>query len=173
MSRALLAEFRDADSLIRAARDVRPKHRLIDAYSPIPLEGFCELLADTGTPIRIVMAAAGFGVAACAYGLEFYSAVIDYPINSGGRPLNSWPAFVMFPFSVGILAAAVFGLLAFFVFTGLPRMHHPLFDAPGFDRVSQDCFALEVALPESEDERRVLREALEKRGAISIHEVAS
>jgi hypothetical protein len=171
MRRSVLAEFHDPEALMRAAHAVKRDYRLVDAYSPIPLEGFSELLDAPQAPMRPVMAVAGFGVAACAYALEFYSSVVDYPINSGGRPLNSWPAFMMFPFSVGILAAAVFGLITFFVFTGLPRMHHPLFDVPGFDRMSQDRFALEIALPDAESERQGLFDRLTDCGVASVHEV--
>jgi hypothetical protein len=172
MSRTLLAEFESADALMRAVRAMRG-HRVVDAYSPIPLEGLAEIPGERSGRVRVVMAFGGFGIAACAYALEFYSAVIDYPINSGGRPPHSWPAFMMFPFSVGILSAAVCGLIALLVLTGLPRLHHPLFDVPGFDRMSQDRFALEIALPEPADARRSLLAALERCGAVSIHEVAS
>jgi len=173
MSRSLLAEFRDADALTRAARAIHGEYRLVDAYSPLPLENVARLLGQTGAPIRVVMAIAGFGVAACAYALEFYSSVINYPIDSGGRPPHSWPAFMMFPFSVGILSAAVFGLIALLLLTGLPRLHHPLFDIAGFDRASQDGFALEIAQPDGETERRHLIDALKRHGAVAVHEVAS
>jgi hypothetical protein len=170
MSHAV-AFFPDPDTLTRASRIDAARGRIVDAYAPFPLEGIVPAPNPDASMLRIAMFAAGLGVAACAYALEWYSAVIDYPINSGGRPLHSWPAFMMFPFSVGILAAAVCGLAAFFRLTGLPRLHHPVFDLDGFERVSQDRFALEMALPDTEAERSALFDALREAGAISIREI--
>ena len=88
-------------------------------------------------------------VAAFAFGLQWYSAVIAYPINSGGRPLNSWQVFWLVPFEVGVFAAALCGVIALFWSCGLPRLHHPLFEIPGFERATQDRFFL-LATPETE-----------------------
>ena len=92
--------------------------------------------------IRYVMLAGGLVVAAFAFSLQWYSAVIDYPINSGGRPLNSWQVFLLVPFEVGVFAAALCGVVAFLWSCGLPRLHHPLFEVPGFERATQDRFFL-------------------------------
>ena len=72
--------------------------------------------------MRAIMLAAGFVGRRLAYGLEWWSAVVAYPFNSGGRPLHSWPVFMLFPFEFGVLAAALAGLVAFFWCTGLPRL---------------------------------------------------
>ncbi len=117
------------------------------------------------------MAIGGLGIAAFAYGIEYYSAVIDYPINCGGRPLNSWPAFMLFPFAIGILGAASAGFIALLVETGLPRLHHPLFEIPGFERASQDRFLLALEAPEAANDLRALRDWLSEAGAIAIWEV--
>ena len=66
----------------------------------------------------------GVAMAAAAYGLEYYSAVINYPYNSGGRPLDAWPAFMLVPFAIGILVAAIAGFATLLVECGLPRLHH-------------------------------------------------
>ena len=76
---------------------------------------------------------------------------IAYPLNSGGRPLNSWPVFLLVPFEVGVLAAALSGVVAFLWSCGLPRLHHPLFDVPGIERATQDRFFL-LAAAETRDE---------------------
>ena len=89
--------------------------RAIDAFTPFAVEGLSEAIGVTRTShVRVAMFIGGVGTAALAYGIEWYSAVINYPINSGGRPLNSWPAFMLFPFALGILAAAIAGLIALF-----------------------------------------------------------
>jgi hypothetical protein len=172
MSGLLLAEFRGAEALLRAARQgKRVGIDLIDAFSPYPIDGLAETLGEKSTALRVAMFVGGAGVAALSYGLEWWSAVIDYPINSGGRPLHSWPAFVMFPLAFGILGAAVTGLIALLVSTGLPRLHHPLFSIDRFARASQDGFLLVIAAPALESERQRARDFLRTADAVAIWEI--
>lgn len=175
MSTVVIAEFEHADALRAAARHARAKHyRILDGYSPFPVEGLDELLerAPSSTMLRLAMFLGGFGIAGCAYLMEWYSAVINYPINSGGRPLHSWPAFMLFPFSVGIFAAAVSGLIALFWQTGLPRLYDPRFALDGFERATQDRFLLELAPPTDPERRQRLVDELREAGALTIREVA-
>jgi hypothetical protein len=116
------------------------------------------------------MLAGGLGMAALALALQWYSAVIDYPINSGGRPLNSWPVFLLVPFEVGIFAAALCGVLAFLWSCGLPRLHDPIFAIPGIERATQDRYFLLTAVQEG-DGRPDLRQLLEQAGAVVVTEV--
>ena len=172
MSRTILAEFTRADALLEGARAARKADcEVIDGYAPVPVEGLARLLVGRPRHIRVVMFVGGITVAACAYALEWWTAVVNYPINSGGRPLHSWPAFMMFPFSVGILSAAICGFITFLVTTGLPRLHHPVFAVEGFERASQDRFALEIALPDAEEHRNRLFDTLRAAGATAIREV--
>lgn len=172
MTGVLLAEFARADALLDAARKAPPAGwRAFDAFTPFAVEGLAETLDATRSHVRLAMFIGGVGIAALAYGTEWYSAVIDYPINSGGRPLHSWPAFLLFPFAVGILGAAITGLIALCVESGLPRLHHRLFAVPGFERASQDAFLLALERPEDDDDRRRLREWLNEAGAVSVLEV--
>jgi len=66
--------------------------------------------------------------------------VIDYPINVGGRPNARWPAFIPAALEMTILFAALSGIVGMFVANGLPRLNHPLFDLPSFERASRDGF---------------------------------
>lgn len=133
MSGLLLAEFSGADKLLKAARQARAAGlRAIDAFTPFVIDGLAkeiDLEIDVPrSPVRVAMFIGGVIVAALAYGTEWYSAVVDYPINSGGRPLNAWPAFMLVPFAVGILGAAVSGLITMLVQAGMPSLHHRLFE---------------------------------------------
>ena len=113
MTGPLLAEFRDPETLQHAVGRVKQAHhRALDAFTPYPVEGLAEELAVEPSRIRTVMLAGGLLVAAFAFALQWYSAVIDYPINSGGRPLNSWQVFWLVPFEVGMFAAALCGVIA-------------------------------------------------------------
>ena len=103
---------------------------------------------------------AAIGVAAFAYGLEYWSAVFAYPIDSGGRPLHSWPVFLLVPFEVGVLAAGLAGFVALLVLCGLPRLHHPLFEGDAIKRASDDRYLLLIADPDRHEEGDRLRRAL-------------
>jgi len=172
MSTVLIAEFTDADALYGAAREGRSAgDRILDAFSPFPVDGMAELIGATTTRLRLVMAIGGLAIAALMLGTEYFSAMLDYPINSGGRPLNSWPAFMLPPFAVGILGAAVAGFIALMWETGLPRLHHPLFAIEGFEQASQSRFLLALA-PLDESTVARARARLREGGAVTIREVA-
>ncbi len=172
MTRQFVAEFDDVDALGAAIGMVRKTGgQALDAFTPFPIPALAEQFERPSTGrIRVPMLIAGFAVAALAYFLQWYSAVIDYPINVGGRPLHSWPVFLLVPFEVGMFAAALTGVIAMMRLSGLPRLHHPLFDVAGFERASQDRFFL---LATSDQTRESLRDALKKAGARSVTELRS
>ena len=172
MSRSALAEFGTPDAITDAADRVeRDGFAILDALTPFPMPGLSDRLGAGASPIRIAMAAAGFGTAAFAFALQYYSSVFAYPINSGGRPLDSWPVFLLVPFEVGVLAAAIAGFATFMIRSGLPRLHHPVFALPNIERASQDRFFLIVESPASEADARRLRRTLAEAGALSVGEV--
>jgi hypothetical protein len=169
MTRALIAEFDDVDRFIEALRALKSDGVApLDALMPFHVPEAAVLVPGRATPLRFIMAVAGFGTAIFAYALQWYSAVAAYPIDSGGRPLNSWPVFLLAPFEVGILAAAIAGFAAFFVGAGLPRLHHPLFAYPGIERASQDRFFVLVARAGDDELDERARRLLFDAGAVSM-----
>jgi hypothetical protein len=169
MTRALIAEFDDVGRFIEALRALKSDGvALLDALMPFHVPEAAVLVPGTATPLRVIMSVAGFGTAIFAYALQWYSAVAAYPIDSGGRPLNSWPVFLLAPFEVGILAAAVAGFAAFIVCAGLPRLHHPLFAYPGIERASQDRFFVLVARTGDDESDERARRLLFNAGAVSM-----
>lgn len=172
MTALLLAEFSKSTRFIEAARRARgEQYRLVDAFLPFPVEGALDFLPHRRSHIRVVMFVGGITMAALAYGLEYYSAVINYPYNSGGRPLDAWPAFMLVPFATGILVAAIAGFTTFLFECGLPRLHQPLFAVEGFDRASQDHFVLMLERPAGDGEIRRAIDFLRDAGATAIREV--
>jgi len=174
VSKMLLAEFAHARGLREAAETARRRgYKLLDAFTPFPVEGVADLLDSRPSKVRVFMFAGGLLIAAMAFGGEYYTAVVDYPYNVGGRPLNSWPAFMLVPFATGILGATIAGFIRFLFETGLPRLHFPLFAVEGTERASQDRFFLAIEAPETEDERREAVGALQGAGALNVREVVS
>jgi hypothetical protein len=155
------AEFTEPEQLIAAAKAARAKgYRKMDAYTPYPVHGLDEAMSfhDMRIPWMIFFGAI-FG--ACAgYGLQYYINVIDYPLNIGGRPYQSWPSFIPVTFECTILFAAltaVFGMLAL---NGLPQPWHPIFNAPNIERAGSDrfflCIEAKDPLFDNEETRRFL-----------------
>ena len=139
----LLAEFPSADSLCAAARHVRARGwTKVEAYSPFPIEGLDEIVnADKGWIAPITLLGGLLGGAGTHF-LQWYAAVVDYPINIGGRPLNSWPAFIPATFEITILGAALAATIAMLALNGLPRLYHPLFEVEEFELASRNRFFL-------------------------------
>ena len=141
----LMAEFPDAPSLVSAARGVREAgYTKFDAFSPFPIHGLGEAIGFKEKSVaRIVLIGGIIGLLA-GYGLEYWTSVIDYPMNIGGRPQHSWPIFVPVAFETTILFAAIAAVVGMLALNGLPQPYHPVFNAPRFSLASQDSFFLVV-----------------------------
>ncbi|WP_075795846.1 DUF3341 domain-containing protein [Massilia putida] len=139
----LLAEFPSADSLCAAARHVRARGwTKVEAYSPYAIEGLDDIIGAEKGWIAPLTLLGGILGGAGTYFLQWYAAVVDYPINIGGRPLNSWPAFIPATFEITILGAALAATVAMLALNGLPRLYHPLFEVEEFELASRNRFFL-------------------------------
>jgi hypothetical protein len=139
----LLAEFADADALVTATRQAYAKgYRRMDAYSPFPIEELSEALGFRNTRLPLIVLIGGILGCATGFGMQYYSAVISYPLNVGGRPFNSWPSFIPVTFEMTILGAALFAVLGMLALNGLPMPYHPVFNVPKFALATRDRFFL-------------------------------
>jgi hypothetical protein len=139
----LMAEFEDPGDLVAAAHRAREAgYRRMDAYSPLPIEELHEALGFHDRRLPLIVLVGGVIGALAGYGLQWWASTIAYPLNVGGRPLHSWPAFIPVTFEMTILIAAlsaVFGMLAL---NGLPQPYHPVFNVPRFALASRNRFFL-------------------------------
>lgn len=141
----LMAEFDNPTAVVEAARTTYDAgYRRINAYSPYPIEELAEAIGFHRTRLPLIVLIGGIIGGLIGYGMQYYVAVIDYPLNVGGRPYHSWPSFMPITFEMTILCAAlaaVFGMLAL---NKLPQPYHPVFNAERFALATRDRFFLVI-----------------------------
>lgn len=152
----LVVEFEKPEDVLQATRRAwEAGYREMDAYTPYPVEGLAAALGMRQTRLPSMVFIGGLVGAGVGFLMQYYTMAIDYPLNVGGRPLNSWPAFIVIAFELLVLVAALSAFLGMLLLNGLPRPNHPIFNAQGFARASQDRFFLCI---EASDPRFDVRE---------------
>jgi hypothetical protein len=168
----MVAEFETPEALVAAIRLAREEgYRNLDAYTPFPIEGLDEELHFRPTRLPWVVFAAGCLGTAVAFFTQYFASVLHYPLNVGGRPLNSWPAFVPVMFELTVLSAAILGVIAMLGRNGLPRLHHPLFNVPEFSRATTDRFFLCIEAVDPKFDRGATGDFLTGLAPLSVAEV--
>jgi ActD protein len=168
----LMAEFATPEELLHAAQGAyNAGYRRIDAYSPSQIDGVAEAIGFTKTRVPLVVLVGGVMGALTAYGMQYYSAVRDYPLNVGGRPLHSWPAFVPVTFELTVLFAAFAAVIGMLAMNGLPKPYHPVFNVPEFKLASQTRFFLCLQADDPQFRQPSAQHFLESLGPLAIHAV--
>lgn len=174
MSRELygtVARFTTPEEFRAALRDLRAAgYTRLEANLPFAVGGLEELLPGRPTPIARIVLAAGLVGGGGGYFLQWY-ATRDFPLNVGGRPIHSWPAFVPVTFELVVLTASIVGVLAVLWLTRLPRLDHPIFGATGIERATQDRFFLCVRADDPLFDAGELAARLARAGAEFVEEV--
>ena len=170
----LLAEFDSAQQLLDAATRAREAgFTRTDAFSPFPIHGLAEAVGFRESLIPKFVFGGGLAGAMAGAGLQYWTSVIDYPMNIGGRPYFSWVSFIPITFELTILFASFTAVISMIALNGLPRPHHPVFNAPRFARASQDGFflAIEASDPRFDaDETRAFLSGLNPREVVAVDE---
>ena len=158
----LMAEFDNPDTLVAASRRAQQEgYRKLDAYTPFPIEELHEAIGVHHTQVPLLVLMGGIVGGLTGYGLQYWVSAVAYPLNVGGRPLHSWPAFIPVTFEMTVLFAActaVFGMLAL---NKLPQPYHPVFNAPRFALATRDRFFLCIEAADPRFDRQATRRFLE------------
>jgi len=141
----LMAEFPSADALIEAAHQVHEAgYQKVDAYTPYPIEAVSEALALPRSKVPLIVLIGGLLGGLGGYALQYWSQILVYPMNIGGRPFHSWPAFIVPTFECTILGAALSAVVGMIIINGLPQPYHPVFNVPRFALASRDRYFLVI-----------------------------
>jgi len=168
----LLAEFHSPAEVVAAARRVKEQgYRRVDGYSPYPIEELSEALHFHHSPLPAMVLAGGIVGLLAGFGLEYWAAVVEYPMNIGGRPFFSWPAFIPPAFETTILFAAGTAVLGMLAINGLPEPYHPVFNVPGFALATRDKFFICIEARDPKFELETTRAFLRSLGASEVSEV--
>jgi hypothetical protein len=137
----VMAEFESAKQFLRATAKVRDAgYRKMDAYAPFPVEGLSEAMGLRRSWVPLVTLLGGIAGGLTGFGFQYWCNVISYPQNIGGRPLNSWPAFIPVTFELTVLGAATFAVFGMLAMNKLPHPYHPVFSVARFARATSDRF---------------------------------
>jgi hypothetical protein len=168
----LMAEFDNPSDAVAAARHVYEQgYRRIDAFSPYPVEELSEAVGVHRTPMSLIVLIGGLLGGTLGFLMQYYIAVFDYPINVGGKPLYSWPAFVPITFECTVLGAALFAVFGMLALNGLPEPYHPVFNAPNFALASRDRFFVLVESTDPKFDRDRTAEFLRSLGPREVTDV--
>src|SRR5574341_1362182 len=158
-----MAEFDNPNDLVAAAKKAyEAGYRRMDAYTPMPVHGLAEALGSHSTKVPLIVLLGGLLGCGAGFGMLYVIETIVYPMNVGGRPYNSWPAFIPITFETTVLFAALAAVLGMLALNGLPQPYHPVFNAPRFALASRDRFFLCIEARDPKFELNATRKFLEE-----------
>ena len=168
----LMAEFETPGALIAATEKSREAgYRKLDAYAPYPIEELVHALGHHHSKLPLMVLCGGVIGALAGIGLQVYVNAIAYPLNIGGKPVLSWPAFVPVTFEMTILFASLTAVLGMLALNGLPTPHHPVFNLPRFSAASRDRYFLCIEAADPRFHAEGTRQFLESQGPTEVSEV--
>jgi hypothetical protein len=139
----VMGEFDSPEQIMAAAKKTRAAgYKEITAYTPFPIEGLAEEIGFKWTAVPLITLLGGLGGGITGFAMQYWMMAISYPLNIGGRPLNSWPAFIPVTFELTILGASTFAVIGMLALNKLPQPYHPVFNVERFSQASTDKFFL-------------------------------
>lgn len=168
----VMGEFETPEQLVSAAKKAREAgYKHVEAYTPFPIEGLSEHIGFRWTAVPLITLIGGVGGGLTGFALQYWCSVISYPINIGGRPLNSWPAFIPVTFELTVLGASIFAVVGMIALNKLPQPHHPVFNIERFAHASTDRFFLCIEARDAKFDVTASARFLQEQHAVHVTEV--
>jgi ActD protein len=168
----VMAEFEGPNELVHAARRTyEAGYRRINGYSPYPIEELSEAIGFTHSALPLIVFIGGLIGCLGGFFMQYWIEVINYPINVGGKPFNSWPAFIPITFECTVLVAAFSAVLGMLFLNKLPQPYHPVFNAPNFALATRDRFFLVVEANDPEYNHDTVMQLLQSLNATEVIDV--
>jgi hypothetical protein len=169
----VIAEFRDPDALIKGIERTREAgYQIIEAYTPYPIDEVWEAIGHPKSKVPLLVLVGGLIGGTGGYLLQYWASAVTYPLNIGGRPFHSWPAFIPVTFECTVLVAGLFAVLGMLVLNGLPMPYHPVFTVPRFALATRDRYFLMILARDPKFETHAATELLSSLdGASHVTEV--
>jgi hypothetical protein len=167
----VIAEFDGSTTLLAAIEAAKAEgYTVMEAYTPLPVHEVSHALGYKNRLPWVVLAG---GMLGCMVGflMQYYLSVHDYPINVGGKPYNSWPAFIVVTFEMTILFAVLSAVLGMLAMNGLPRPHHPVHNVEQFELASRNRFFLMILDRDPRWDLGRVKELFGKMHTLSVNEV--
>jgi hypothetical protein len=170
----LLAEYDNVPGLVSAAERAHQQgYRRMDTYSPFPIEPAAEAIGFHKNRVALAVLIGGLLGGIGGYSLEYWVSVLAYPINVGGKPWHSWPAFIPVTFECTVLGASIAAVVGMLAMNGLPMPYHPVFNAPNFTSASKDKFFLCIEAADPQFDLSQTRRFLEQTNPRIVTEVSN
>ena len=168
----VMAEFENPTDLVAAAQKVYSLgYRRINGYSPYPIEELSEAIGFTKTSLPLIVFIGGLIGGLSGFFMQYWIEVIDYPINVGGKPTNSWPAFIPITFEMTVLFAAFSAVLGMLILNKLPQPYHPVFNLPNFALATRDRFFLAIEANDAKFNHAEVVDLLKGLNAVAVTDV--
>ena len=168
---ATVAEFDTPERLMDAAENARlAGYKKMDAYSPFPIHGLSDAIGFKSVAVPYIVFFGGLCGTFTGFTLEWWTSTIDYPLNVGGKPFDSIPAFIPVAYEATILFAAISAVFGMFALNGLPKPYHSIFNTPGFERASQDRFFLAIEVKDRLYDPEATRQFLMDQKPLNVSE---
>ncbi len=168
----IMAEFDNPTGLVAAARQTyQSGYRRINGYSPYPIEELSEAIGFTRTSLPLIVLIGGILGGLGGFFMQYWMEVIDYPLNVGGKPFNSWPAFIPITFECTVLVASFAAVLGMLVLNKLPQPYHPVFNAPNFALATRDKFFLVIEANDPKFKHDEATRFMKGLGAVKVSDV--
>jgi len=168
----IVAEYQDPEEILAAAKAVKAAgYSHLDGYTPFPVHGLDDAIGFKDTKVQWTIFFAGIAGFGAGMFLQWYTAVVDYPMNVGGKPNFSWPGFIPAAYECTILFAGLAAAGSMLAFNGLPRPNHPIFNTPRFELASQTSFFLCVEATDPQFDAVEVRKLLESTAPVQVSDV--